>query len=161
MVYLDNTKSRWGRRRYLYFLSAPFFEGILFAVLLQLDENNTQNYNFLVFPILSLVYLVEIPFSQRPDRLGYEMTSDYNERTCLIGIFGNGREPGSPWTIVPWFLRVLNAAPGSVFESRVQSAFVTLVHNPVDTLFSVEDTARYFLVRIDASIWANRGKKFL
>lgn len=41
----DNTKSKWGRRRPYIFVGA-ILSGVLFALLWQLDPENTQNYNF-------------------------------------------------------------------------------------------------------------------
>ena len=110
----DNTKSRWGRRRPYIFVGA-ILSGILFVVLWQLDENNTPNYNFWYFLILSLVYLLgNTIFSTPLIGLGYEMTSDYNERTRLMAfsqIVGQ-----IAWMIVPWFW-VLIADP-DLFESQ-------------------------------------------
>lgn len=110
----DNTNSRWGRRRPYIFVGA-ILSGVLFAVLWQLDENNTQHYNFWYFLILSLVYLIgNTIFSTPLIGLGYEMTSDYNERTRLMAfsqIVGQ-----IAWMIVPWFW-VLIADP-NLFESQ-------------------------------------------
>jgi len=110
----DNTKSRWGRRR-PYIFAGAILSGLLFAVLWQLDEHNTQNYNFWYFLILSLVYLIgNTIFSTPLIGLGYEMTSDYNERTRLMAfsqIVGQ-----IAWMIVPWFW-VLIADP-DLFESQ-------------------------------------------
>ena len=52
----DNTSSKYGRRRPYIFVGA-ILSGLLFIVLWQLDENNSQMYNFWYFLILSLVYL--------------------------------------------------------------------------------------------------------
>jgi len=41
----DNTNSRWGRRRPYIFVGA-ILSGLLFIVLWQLDETNSQSYNF-------------------------------------------------------------------------------------------------------------------
>lgn len=110
----DNTNSRWGRRRPYIFVGA-ILSGVLFAVLWQLDENNTQHYNFWYFLILSLVYLIGNTIYSTPlIGLGYEMTSDYNERTRLMAfsqIVGQ-----IAWMIVPWFW-VLIADP-NLFESQ-------------------------------------------
>ena len=74
----DNTKSRWGRRRPYIFVGA-ILSGILFAVLWQLDPENTQSYNFWYFLILSMVFLIgNTMFATPLVGLGYEMTSDYN-----------------------------------------------------------------------------------
>jgi GPH family glycoside/pentoside/hexuronide:cation symporter len=110
----DNTRSRWGRRRPYIFVGA-ILSGLLFALLWQLDETNTPNYNFWYFLILSLAYLVgNTIFSTPLIGLGYEMTSDYNERTRLMAfsqIVGQ-----IAWMIVPWFW-VLIADP-DLFESQ-------------------------------------------
>ena len=110
----DNTRSRWGRRRPYIFVGA-LLSGVLFAILWQLDENNSQTYNFWYFLILSLVYLIgNTIFSTPLIGLGYEMTSDYNERTRLMAfsqIVGQ-----VAWMIVPWFW-VLIANP-NLFESQ-------------------------------------------
>ena len=110
----DNTKSRFGRRRPYIFVGA-IFSGVLFAVLWQLSPDNSQMYNFWYFLIFSLIYLTgNTIFSTPFIALGYEMTSDYNERTRLMAFsqtFGQ-----VAWMIVPWFW-VLIANP-NLFESQ-------------------------------------------
>ncbi|TXD81965.1 MFS transporter [Subsaximicrobium wynnwilliamsii] len=104
----DNTNSRFGRRRPYIFVGA-ILSGILFAVLWQLDPDNSQNYNFWYFLILSMVFLIgNTMFATPLIGLGYEMTSDYNERTRLMAfsqILGQ-----IAWMIVPWFW-VIIASP--------------------------------------------------
>ena len=110
----DNTRSRFGRRRPYIFVGA-ILSGVLFAVLWQLDENNSPTFNFWYFLIVSLIYLIgNTIFSTPLIGLGYEMTSDYNERTRLMAfsqIVGQ-----VAWMIVPWFW-VLIADP-DLFESQ-------------------------------------------
>ena len=110
----DNTKSRFGRRRPYIFVGA-ILSGVLFAVLWQLNPENSEMYNFWYFLILSLVYLIgNTMFSTPLIGLGYEMSSDYNERTRLMAfsqIVGQ-----FAWMIVPWFW-VLIADP-DLFESQ-------------------------------------------
>jgi GPH family glycoside/pentoside/hexuronide:cation symporter len=110
----DNTNSRWGRRRPYIFIGA-IMSGVLFAVLWQLDPEKTQMYNFWYFLIMSLVYLTgNTIFSTPLIGLGYEMTSDYNERTRLMAY---SQTVGQfAWMIVPWFW-VLIANP-NLFESQ-------------------------------------------
>jgi len=97
----DNTKSRWGRRRPYIFVGA-ILSGILFVVLWQLNPENTQSYNFWYFLIFSMIFLIgNTMFATPLVGLGYEMTSDYNERTRLMAfsqIMGQ-----IAWMIVPWF----------------------------------------------------------
>ena len=81
----DNTNTRWGRRRPYIFIGA-ILSGIFFIMLWQLDENNSQMYNFWYFLIMSMVFLIgNTMFATPLIGLGYEMTSDYNERTRLMG----------------------------------------------------------------------------
>lgn len=147
----DNTKSRWGRRRPYIFVGA-ILSGVLFAVLWQLDENNTPNYNFWYFLILSLVYLLgNTIFSTPLIGLGYEMTSDYNERTRLMAfsqIVGQ-----VAWMIVPWFW-VLIADP-NLFESQaVGVRKLSIIVGGICVLLGV--LPAIFCKGIDSSHMANR-----
>ncbi len=97
----DNTSSKWGRRRPWIFLGA-ILSGLLFAVLWQMDENNSQMFNFWYFLIFYMVYLIgNTMFSTPLIGLGYEMTSDYNERTRLMAVANTMGQIA--WMIVPWF----------------------------------------------------------
>jgi GPH family glycoside/pentoside/hexuronide:cation symporter len=110
----DNTKSRWGRRRPYIFIGA-ILSGIFFILLWQLDENNSQVYNFWYFLIMSMVFLVgNTMFATPLIGLGYEMTSDYNERTRLMAFSQTVGQVA--WMLVPWFW-VLVANP-NLFESQ-------------------------------------------
>ena len=53
----DNTNSKWGRRRPYIFVGA-ILSGILFAVLWQLDPDNSQAYNFWYFLIFSMIFSI-------------------------------------------------------------------------------------------------------
>jgi GPH family glycoside/pentoside/hexuronide:cation symporter len=110
----DNTKSRFGRRRPYIFIGA-IMSGVLFAVLWQLSPENSTTYNFWYFLIFSLIYLTgNTIFSTPLIGLGYEMTSDYNERTRLMAFSQTLGQIA--WMIVPWFW-VLIANP-NLFESQ-------------------------------------------
>lgn len=110
----DNTKSKWGRRRPYIFIGA-ISTGILFAVLWQLNPENSQMYNFWYFMIMSLLYLTGNTIYSTPlIGLGYEMTSDYNERTRLMGFSQTIGQIA--WMIVPWFWVII--ANPNLFESQ-------------------------------------------
>ena len=110
----DNTRSRFGRRR-PYIFAGAILSGVLFAVLWQLSPDNSQTYNFWYFLIFSLIYLTgNTIFSTPLIGLGYEMTSDYNERTRLMAFSQTLGQVA--WMIVPWFW-VLIANP-NLFENQ-------------------------------------------
>ena len=110
----DNTASKYGRRRPYIFVGA-ILSGILFILLWQLDETNSSMYNFWYFLIFSLIYLIGNTLFATPlIGLGYEMTSDYNERTRLMAFSQTMGQMA--WMIVPWFW-VLIANP-NLFESQ-------------------------------------------
>jgi GPH family glycoside/pentoside/hexuronide:cation symporter len=101
----DNTKSRWGRRRPYIFVGA-ILSGILFALLFQLSENNSVIFNFWYFLLMSLLFLVgNTMFATPLVGLGYEMTSDYNERTRLMAFANTVGQIA--WMLVPWFWVVI------------------------------------------------------
>ena len=117
MGYLsDNTNTRWGRRRPYIFIGA-ILTGLMFILLWQMDENNSQDYNFWYFLIISCIFiLANTTFSTPLIGLGYEMTSDYNERTRLMGlanIVGQGA-----WMVVPWFWVLI--ADVTLFETQAE-----------------------------------------
>lgn len=110
----DNTKSKFGRRRPYIFIGA-ILSGLFFIMLWQLDENASQTYNFWYFLIMSMVFLVgNTMFATPLVGLGYEMTSDYNERTRLMAFANTIGQVA--WMIVPWFW-VLIANP-DLFENQ-------------------------------------------
>lgn len=135
----DNTNSRWGRRRPYIFLGA-IASGILFMVLWQMDETNSQTYNFWYFLILSILFIIGNTIYATPlVGLGYEMTSDYNERTRLMAFANTVGQIA--WMIVPWFWVIIadpnlfdNQAEG-VREMSVYVALVCIVLGILPALF--------------------------
>lgn len=97
----DNTKSKWGRRRPYIFVGA-ILSGIFYILLWQMSPENSQMYNFWYFLIFSLIFLTGNTIFATPlVGLGYEMTTDYNERTRLMGFANTIGQIA--WMIVPWF----------------------------------------------------------
>ena len=111
----DNTRSKYGRRRPYIFVGA-ILSGILFAVLWQLDAEQSMMFNFWYFLIFSLIYIIgNTIFSAPLIGLGYEMTSDYAERTRLMGLSQTIGQLA--WMIVPWFWIII--ADPDIFDTQV------------------------------------------
>jgi GPH family glycoside/pentoside/hexuronide:cation symporter len=112
----DNTKSRYGRRRPYIFVGA-IVSGVLFALLWQLDAENSQMYNFWYFLGFSLLYLMGNTIFATPlIGLGYEMTSDYNERTRLMAFSQTLGQVA--WMVVPWFWVII--ANPNIFDTQAE-----------------------------------------
>lgn len=97
----DNTRSRWGRRRQYVFLGALVM-GISYIVMWQLHKENSLLFNFSYFMVFSfLFYLGLTIFSVPYVAMGYEMSSDFHERTRIMAV---AQWIGQwAWVISPWF----------------------------------------------------------
>lgn len=112
----DNTNSRWGRRR-PYIFAGAILCGILFAVQWQLFEANGVVFNFWYFLTFSVLFIFSNTIFSTPlIGLGYEMTSDYKERTRLMGFSQTIGQIA--WMVVPWFWVLI--ADVSLFETQEQ-----------------------------------------
>jgi GPH family glycoside/pentoside/hexuronide:cation symporter len=114
----DNTRSRWGRRR-PYILVGSVVAGFSFMLMWQLYPENSEMYNFFYFLILSILfYLGYTVFATPLIGLGYEMTSDYNERTRLMAV---SQWMGQmAWVIAPWFWVIIYEP--SIYETPPEGA---------------------------------------
>ncbi len=97
----DNTRSRWGRRRPYIFFGA-IIAGVAYIFMWQLSPENSETYNFVYFLALAIVfYLGMTIFSTPYVAMGYEMSTDFHERTRLMAV---AQWIGQwAWVIVPWF----------------------------------------------------------
>jgi GPH family glycoside/pentoside/hexuronide:cation symporter len=97
----DNTRSRWGRRRQ-YVLLGAIVMGISYILMWQLHKDNSLTYNFAYFMSFSfLFYLGLTIFSVPYVAMGYEMSSDFHERTRIMAV---AQWIGQwAWVISPWF----------------------------------------------------------
>ena len=97
----DNTKSKWGRRRQYVFLGAIVM-GIAYILMWQLFKENSLQFNFWYFFLLSLVFYFGLTlFSVPYVAMGYEMSDNFHERTNIMAI---AQFLGQwAWVIAPWF----------------------------------------------------------
>jgi GPH family glycoside/pentoside/hexuronide:cation symporter len=97
----DNTKSKWGRRRPYVFLGAVIM-GISFVIMWQLYRENGIDYNFTYFLLWSFAFYLGLTiFSVPYVAMGYEMSTDFHERTSIMAV---AQWIGQwAWVIAPWF----------------------------------------------------------
>jgi GPH family glycoside/pentoside/hexuronide:cation symporter len=97
----DNTRSRWGRRRPYIFVGA-IVTGLTFVIMWQLYPDNGLTFNFIYFLGFSLVFYLGLTIFATPYvAMGYEMSSDFHERTRLMAV---AQWIGQwAWVIAPWF----------------------------------------------------------
>lgn len=101
----DRTESRWGKRRPFIFIGA-IVAGLSYIAMWQLSAENSQLYNFWYFLGWSIVFFIGMTiFSVPYVAMGYEMSSDYHERTRLMAV---AQWIGQwAWVIAPWFWIIL------------------------------------------------------
>ena len=101
----DHTTSRWGKRRPYVFIGA-MIAGLSFAMMWQLSADNSEIYNFYYFLTWSCVFSLGMTIFGVPYvAMGYEMSSDFHERTRLMAI---AQWIGQwAWVIAPWFWVIL------------------------------------------------------
>lgn len=101
----DNTRSRFGRRKPYIFIGA-IIAGLGYVVMWQVYPENSQTYNFVYFLCTSLVFYLGLTIFSTPYvAMGYEMSSDFHERTRLMAV---SQWIGQwAWIIVPWFWIIL------------------------------------------------------
>jgi GPH family glycoside/pentoside/hexuronide:cation symporter len=114
----DKTRSKYGRRRPYIFIGA-IFVGLVFALMWQLPEGNSEMFYFWFFLAGSIVfYLFYTMFATPWVALGYELTSDYHERTRLMGVMNFMGQ--FAWISLPWFYAIMEN--DRLFSDSVQGA---------------------------------------
>ncbi len=96
----DNARTRWGRRRPFILLGAVI-AGFAYMAMWQLYPEDSVMYNFYYFLFMSLVYYLGYTIFATPlVAFGYEMSTDYHERTSIMAI---SQWIGQlAWVIAPW-----------------------------------------------------------
>jgi glycoside/pentoside/hexuronide:cation symporter, GPH family len=114
----DNTRSRWGRRRPYIFIGA-ILVGLVFMGMWQLPTGKTEDFYFVVFLIGSLLFYTAYTIYATPwVALGYELTSDYHERTRLMGTQNFIGQLA--YFIPPWLLTIMQSQ--TYFATMVDGA---------------------------------------
>lgn len=114
----DNTRSKYGRRRPYIFIGA-ILVGLVFALMWQLPEGYSEMFYFWFFLIGSIIfYLFYTMFATPWVALGYELTSDYHERTRLMGVMNFMGQ--FAWITLPWFYAFMEN--DKFFSDSVQGA---------------------------------------
>lgn len=114
----DNTRSKYGRRRPYIFIGA-IGVGLIFALMWQLPEGFSEMFYFWFFLIGSIIfYLFYTMFATPYVALGYELTSDYHERTRLMGVMNFMGQ--FAWITLPWFYAFMEN--DRFFSDSVQGA---------------------------------------
>ena len=113
----DNTSSKYGRRRPYIFIGA-ILTGAIFALLWQVHGDNSEMYNFWYLLIFSILLIFgNTIFSTPLIALGYEMTSDYKERTRLMSFANTIGQVA--WMLVPFLYLLI--PDKNYFETQPQA----------------------------------------
>jgi GPH family glycoside/pentoside/hexuronide:cation symporter len=114
----DKTRSKYGRRRPYIFIGA-IVVGLIFALMWQLPPGNSEMFYFWFFLAGSIVfYLFYTMFATPWVALGYELTSDYHERTRLMGVMNFMGQ--FAWISLPWFYAIMEN--DRLFSDSVEGA---------------------------------------
>jgi GPH family glycoside/pentoside/hexuronide:cation symporter len=114
----DKTRSRFGRRRPYIFVGA-ICVGTIFALMWQLPAGHSEMFYFWFFLAGSILfYLFYTVFATPWVALGYELTSDYHERTRLMAVMNFMGQ--FAWISLPWFYAIMEN--DRLFSNSVEGA---------------------------------------
>lgn len=128
----DKTRSRFGRRRPYIFIGA-ICVGTIFALMWQLPAGHSEMFYFWFFLGGSILfYLFYTVFATPWVALGYELTSDYHERTRLMAVMNFMGQ--FAWISLPWFYAIMendrlfsNSVEGARTLAIIIGVFVAIV----------------------------------
>ena len=114
----DKTRSRFGRRRPYIFIGA-ICVGTIFALMWQLPAGNSEMFYFWFFLVGSILfYMFYTLFATPWVALGYELTSDYHERTRLMAVMNFMGQ--FAWISLPWLYSIMEN--DRLFSDSVEGA---------------------------------------
>lgn len=165
----DNTRSRWGRRRPYIFIGS-IISALLFIFLWTPPLESTQHSIFIYLLVgLVLYYIAYTVFIVPYTALGYEMTTDYNERTRVViwrQYIGIACGLAVPWLYKMCF--IFDSSPGSETTGvRYVSyfvAFIILFTGILPAVFCKEKTSTQNQSKIKimrAFLYTLKNKAFL
>lgn len=150
----DHARTKWGRRRPFIFWGA-IASGIVFALLWQIPDGQSQTFTFVFFLVGSILfYLAYTVFATPWVALGFEMTPDYNERTRLMGTANFTGQLA--YVVSPWFLWIMTYK--GFFETQAEGAaglavivgVVVIVVGVLPAIFLREPLQRVAVAEIEA-----------
>lgn len=118
----DKTRSRWGRRKPFMFVGVVCV-GVIFALMWQMPRGwSDMGYFWFFFGMSLLFYLAYTIYATPYVALGYELTTDYHERTRVMGVMNfMGNLASVP---MAWMFAVMQ---WDAFDDGVQGARVMAV----------------------------------
>jgi GPH family glycoside/pentoside/hexuronide:cation symporter len=148
----DNTKSRWGRRR-PYILFGGLAVAITFILIWTVPAGLGEMGIFFYYLAMSLLFYTAVTiFSVPLVALGYEMSTDYHERTNL---FAYGSFIGNIFAILtPWMYHIANLG---LFKNEVEG--MKVVGMFVAGIIALSALVCFFCCKERVSVSSSANKK--
>ena len=124
----DNTRSRWGRRQ-PYIFTGTILCAIFFILLWIPPVSYGKTAIFWYFMVVSVLYYIAYAIFAIPRyALGYELSSDYNERTTIMAwnsLIASATVMATPWLYKMCFLPIFTGQKvGEVLEASVKPEII-------------------------------------